>query len=289
MKRQLICNGDSWVFGSEIVDPELAKQYPVDVHVGNYDHKKENDHYRLPRIFPTKLADKLNADAINLSWPADDNQSICNRTIEFITKNYINTGLGVDHLFVVIGWSSPERVRFWYKDDERNQKFIIWPSLEWFDTQAQEKFWRLYVAYMWNKEEFIPRYVDTVLRFQNFCNEHGIKFVMFNAFYQGQGSGCSHAIEHDFNVEQELTQLAVEGYDYSINNVRQQGVSFSAKHAWATVDKVRYYNKDAEKNSFRTFITDNLEKPLQGWHPSELGHSIWADELFRYINENNLI
>jgi len=288
MKKTLIVNGDSWVFGSEIVDPELAKRYPANVHVGNYDHLEENDFYRLPRIFPTKLAERMAADVVNLSWPADDNQSICNRTIEYITKNYINTGKGVDDLFVVVGWSSPERVRFWYKDDERSQKFIIWPSLEWFDTPAQEKFWRLYVAYLWNKEEFIPRYVETVLRFQNFCVEHGIKYLMFNAFYQGQGSGCSHDIGSDFDVKTELEQLASDGYDYSLNGIRYHGVMYSAKHLWETVDPIRYYNKDQQKNSFRTFITDRLTNPLSGWHPSEEGHAIWAAELHDYILRNNL-
>lgn len=288
MKKQLIVNGDSWVFGSELVDPEIAKRYPPDVHVGNYDHIPENDTYRLPRIFSSKLAERMGMDTINLSWPADDNQSICNRTIEFITKNYINKGISTDQLFVIVGWSSPERVKFWYKDDDRSQKFIIWPSLEWFDTPAQEKFWRLYVAYMWNKEEYVPRYVETVLRFQNFCTEHNIKYLMFNAFYQGQGSGCSHALGTDFDVRSELSQLGSDGYDYSVNGIRQQGVMYSSAHMWETIDPVRYYCKDSVKNSFRTYITDRLENPLSGWHPSEEGHTIWAEELHRYIVENNL-
>lgn len=288
MKLQLICNGDSWVFGSEIVDPELAKNYAPNIHVGNYDHLKVNDPYRIPRIFSTKLANILDADAINLAWPADDNQSICNRTIEYITENYINTGLGTDKLFVIIGWSSPERARFWYKDLERSHKHIIWPSLEWHDTTAQKKFWELYVSYFWNKEEFIPRYVDTVLRFQNFCTEHKIKHLMFNAFYQGQGSGCSHAIDRDVNIAEELSLLPPDGYEYSLNNERISKMA-SHRHAWKTVNNINYYCKDQTKNSFRTFITDRLDNPLAGWHPSEQGHTIWAEELFKYIKENNLL
>jgi len=288
MKLQLICNGDSWVFGSEIVDPELAKNYPQHVHVGNYDHLKENDHYRIPRIFPTKLAAMLDADSVNLAWPADDNQSICNRTIEYITENYINTGIGTDNLFVIVGWSSPERARFWYKDIDRNHKHIIWPSLEWHDTTAQKKFWELYVTYFWNKEEYIPRFVDTVLRFQNFCTEHKIKHLMFNAFYQGQGSGCSHAIDKDVNISEELRQMPPDGYDYSVNDKRITKMS-SHTHAWKTVSDITYYCKDQAKNSFRTFITDRLAVPLSGWHPSEQGHTLWAKELFKYINNNKLL
>ena len=61
MKRQLICNGDSWVFGSELVDPNIAKNYPSDVHIGNYDHLKINDEYRIPKIFLTNPTTGWNA------------------------------------------------------------------------------------------------------------------------------------------------------------------------------------------------------------------------------------
>jgi len=288
MKLQLISNGDSWVFGSEIVDPEMVKRYPLDTHVGQYDHLPENDSYRLPRIFTTKLAEKLNADSINLSWPADDNQSICNRTIDYLTTNYISKGLSTDNLFVIVGWSSPERVKFWYKDLERSQRYIIWPSLEWHDTPAQKKFWELYVAYLWNREEYIPRFIETVLRFQNFCNEHNIKHLMFNAFYQNGGSGCSHPLGNDIVISEELETLLHDGYQYIENNVRVNSM-YNHKDTWATVNPIRYYCKEEHKNSFRTFISDRLEQPLAGWHPSEQGHTIWADELYRYITLNNLL
>jgi hypothetical protein len=285
----LITNGDSWVFGSEIVDPAIASRYPSTVHVGNYDHLPENDHYRLPKIFSTKLAERFGADSINLSWPADDNQSICNRTMEYISTNYIDKGISTRDIFVIVGWSSPERARFWYRDSDRSQKHIIWPSLEWHDTPAQQRFWELYVSYFWNPEEYIPRYVDTVLRFQNFCIAHGIKYLMFNAFYQGQGSGCSHELAQDLDVVAELRSLQADGYDYSVNGVRQQGVQQQTVNLWRTVDPVRYYCKDQQHNTFRTFISQRLSDPLTGWHPSPQGHELWASELYRYITENNLL
>lgn len=287
MKTQLICNGDSWVFGSELVDPEVIKKHP-NVHVGNYDHLQENDAYRYPRIFSTKLANMLNADSINLAWPADDNQSICNRTIDFLMSNYISQGKSTDNLFVIIGWSSPERVKFWYKDDERSHRHIIWPSLEWHDTLAQKKFWELYVTHFWNREEYIPRFVETVLRFQNFCTEHNIKHLMFNAFYQNGGSGCSHRIADDTVISQEISTLPGDGYQYNLNGVRHNCM-INLANIWNTIDPIRFYCKDQTKNSFRTYITDRLDEPLAGWHPSEQGHTIWAEELFRYIKVNNLL
>jgi hypothetical protein len=288
MKLQLISNGDSWVFGSELVHPDVIKKYPSDIHIGHYDHLPENDNYRLPRIFTTKLANKLNAESINLAWPADDNQSICNRTISYITENYIDKGISTNNLFVIIGWSSPERVRFWYKDETRNGKHILWPSLEWHDTPSQKKFWELYVTYFWNKEEYIPRFVDTVLRFQNFCSEYNIKHLMFNAFYQGDGSGCTRQQATDINIEKELSTLLADGYRYTEGNQRfSKPISYIP--IWRRISNKTYYCKDHYKNSFKTFIFDRLEQPFAGDHPSEDGHSLWAEELYRYINDNNLL
>ena len=287
--KTLICSGDSWVFGSEICDPEIVKRYPSNVHIGNYDHIEENDAYRIPKIFPTKLAENFSADCVNLAFPAYDNQSICNTTIEYISKHYINQGKSTDDIFVIVGWSSPERARFWYKDDTVSHKHIMWPSLEWFDNKQQKQFWQLYVAYFWNKEDYIPRFVDTVLRLQNFCNEHNIKYLMFNAFYQGQGSGCSHGYGEDVDIANELASLDADGYCITVNSKRIDGNLYDFTQPWATVDSNRYYCKDQPINSFRSFITENAQVPLAGNHPSEEGHLLWARELYRYILKNKLV
>ena len=36
--KKIICNGDSWVFGCEIVNPEISKRYNKNVHPGEYDY-----------------------------------------------------------------------------------------------------------------------------------------------------------------------------------------------------------------------------------------------------------
>ena len=88
-KLKIICDGDSWVFGSEIADPEISKKYPVNTHPGAYDYLEENDNYRIPKIFPTHLGKIMDADVTNLSWPADDNGTIIRRTINYITKTLL--------------------------------------------------------------------------------------------------------------------------------------------------------------------------------------------------------
>lgn len=289
-KLDLILGGDSWIFGSEIVDPELVLKNP-NRHPGEYDSLEENDAYREPRVFPALLGKKLKAkNVVSTAWPADDNASICNRVIDYITANYISQGKSTKDIFAVIGWSSPERARFWFKNENESRRYIIWPSLDWHDFPEQQRIWELYVMYLWNREEYIPRFIQTVLRFQNFCNEHKIKWLCFNSFYQGGGSGCSQPLGNDIIISEEIQIMDPEGYGYIKNGQRNTGVNlFDWQKLWDTVDPVRYYCKDQEENSWKSFIHKHLENPLSGWHPSEQGHQLWADEIYKYITVNKLL
>jgi hypothetical protein len=58
---------------------------------------------------------------------------------------------------------------------------------------------------------------------------------------------------------------------------------------WDQVDNVRFYKKDQENNTFKSFITEhNKTNTFNGWHPSPESHKIWAQELWSYIKENKL-
>jgi len=183
-RREIICDGDSWTFGCEIVDPKLARKHASDTHPGAYDFEEANDAYRTSKIFPTYLAEILDTDVTNLSWPADDNGTILRRTIDYITNKYIANNLSTENLFVIVGWSSPERNSFWYKDENISMPFRLWPQVPHFDAPAQSKIWDLYVAYMWHPEEYIRRFIFDVVQLQNFCKAHNIKWMCFNSFYQ---------------------------------------------------------------------------------------------------------
>jgi hypothetical protein len=107
MTFKLITNGDSWTFGSEIVDPAVVSKHLDKNHITEYDFFEENDSYRIAKIWPTHLAKIMNADLINLAWPADDNGSILRRTMSYIATNFIEKNLPTDDILVIIGWSSP--------------------------------------------------------------------------------------------------------------------------------------------------------------------------------------
>ena len=292
-KLEIICDGDSWVFGCEIVGPELAAKFPENTYPGMFDYYEENDAYRILRIFPTHLAKLMDANVTNLAWPADDNGTILNRTMVHISKEYLAKGKSTDNLFVIIGWSSPERNVFYYKDTEKlfTQRFRLWPQVPHFDSKAQENFWKIYVEYLWNAEEYMPRFVMNVLQLQNFCNAHNIKWMCFNSFYQTPVANVEEW--EDLDVKKELEHLHSGGGPYHISSDEspiRRYYQFTYSDLWNTVDPIRFYKKNKPKNTFNSFIKQAGVDPIfYGWHPSPESHELWAKELVRYINENNLL
>lgn len=290
-KLELICDGDSWVFGCEIVDPNISGRYDKSVHPGHYDYIQENDKYRIPRIFPTHLAKMLNANLTNLSWPADDNGTILNRTIAYITENYIDKKISTDNLFVIVGWSSLERNFFWYKDENNSMRFRIWTHHEHFDVPNQKKLWDYYVEYLWNNEEYLPRYIMNVLQLQNFFKINNIKWLCFNSFYQVKGKNPNEWT--DLDIKCELSKLKLDTCKILKNNENFDNeriyYTYNYEPIWNTIDPIRFYKKNESDNTFRSFMEKESSKPYIGWHPSPESHMLWAEELFGYINKNNLL
>ena len=290
---KLIFDGDIWTFGSEIADPNLAKQYSKDTHPGAWDFLDINDSYRIPKIYPHHMSQQLGCDYVNLSWPGDDNRTIIERTMSYISTEYLDCNKPTDDIFVVIGWTSPERASFWWKNGTFSRKFRLWPQFQHFDDKPMKKLWKLYVQYMWNPEEYMPRHVTTVLQFQNFCNAHNIKWLCYNAFYQTPNNARRAQAPDkwdDLDMVEELKSVdyKVSTYSYSENGERNiKKLNFET--LWNTVDPVRFYKKDQPDSTFKSFIEANTADPLVGWHPSPSGHEAWANELVRYIKGNKLL
>ncbi len=292
-KLHLILDGDSWTFGSEILDPVLVKKYPG-IHPTSIDWTYENDSYRKSKIFGAHLGEMLGADRItNLSWPADDNLTILRRTMSFIINNYVVNNLSTDNLFVVIGWTTPERTHFWFRDDFNgyNDIFRLRPILDGkFSTKSQEDFWKIYTQYIWNPEQYLVDYLYIVNQFQLFCDCYNIKWLCFNAFYQ--------LPEHDINEWQDID------YSYEIKKMQENSrmeYRFSEQHScdrhiqkycyeniWNVINPIRFYKKNDKENTFKSYCVKNTADPFNGYHPSEISHKIWAKELYNYIENNQL-
>jgi len=287
----LVCDGDSWTFGSEIADPALIAKNPPEKHITSLDWTPANDSYRKTKIYPYHLGQLLNASRVtNLSWPADDNLTIIKRTMSYIMNNYIVKNVSTENLFVVIGWTSPERTHFYFKDDKVKGIFRIRPQDGNFESEMQKKFWEMYVEHIWNPEQYFVDYLLTVLQFQNFCKLYNINYLCFNAFYQVPKSGIFNWKDLCFKDEYIKLKTSFR-YQVIEDHISNRNFDFhNYINFWNEIDGIKFYKKDIYNNTFKTFIQENNKtKPFNGLHPSETSHRIWAKELYRYILENKLI
>ena len=287
-KLTIIANGDSWTFGSEIVSPEITEKYKDKYkYTTNYDYFPDNDHYRVPRCWPTKLGELLNADVVNLAVPADDNGTILHRTITYLNSNYIFFNKPTDNLLVIIGWSSPERNFFWYKENQRTYRFRVWPYVAHFEEPNNEVFWEYYINYLWNEEEYIPRYVMNNILLQSFCDAHNIKWMAFDSFYQ-TGRTVNNWV--DVNIKDTAHNLKLDSYKF-FKNKEPFGEIYNYGLLWETVNNKRFYNKDLSGSTFKAFMEKNspCELTYCGMHPSPYSHQLWASELHNYIKENKIL
>jgi len=286
----LVLDGDSWTFGSEIIDPYIIKKYPMD-HPTAIDWKAENDDYRKSNIFGSYLSELMGAQRLtNLSWPADDNLTILRRTMSFIINNYIKPKIPLDDVFVVIGWTTPERSHFWFKDDVENFDgvFRLRPILDGkFNTESQKKFWEMYVKHIWNPEQYLIDYLHVVYQFQIFCEVHKIKWLCFNAFYQLPDHDISEWKDIDYRSEITSNHNLL-GMQYQAIEKSRYSQRYQYENLWNMIDPVRFYKKDQKENSFKSFCYKNSKIPFNGFHPSEESHNLWASELYNYIKSNSL-
>ena len=97
----IYCDGDSWTAG-DIVDPELFGDDLTKV------NDPRNTPYRLSKVWPGMLA----YETINESEAGSSNDAIVRRVYRNVL-NLLKENKPED-LFVIIGWSSPERKDFYY-------------------------------------------------------------------------------------------------------------------------------------------------------------------------------
>ena len=147
MTNILYCDGDSWTSG-DIIDPELFGE--------DFSHVNhpDNDQYRLPRVWPHKLGKLLGIEIDNESVAGSSNDAIVRRVVPNVLrllKKYKS-----EEIFVIVGWSSPERKDFYYKGE-----WDCWETL--YPAQIEqnlpnrdiEKFYKLYLKYYWNPQEYM--------------------------------------------------------------------------------------------------------------------------------------
>lgn len=281
---ELIVSGDSWSFGSEIVDPSFKNKDIIDWDACN-------DEYRTSNIWPNILSNELKFDRLkNLSFPAISNDRITRSLVNYITKYYLYEDKPTDDIFVIVGLSSPERKEFFYKDNQGTW-VTLWPAWEhnYSEHVGMSDFAKSYICYFNNVEEYLNRYVNQIYYLQNFFKANNIKYLIFQSFYQPTEF---HNKINEWNDTPYITEwnTSFHGSGDTIDSKYYMGSS--EPEIWKLIDSTRFMNKNEKNHSFHGYLLEQQIKDnnsyFVGLHPNEKGHKIWSDKLTNYIVKNNL-
>jgi|LakMenEpi03Aug12_release.lakeMendotaPanAssembly.Ray.scaffolds.fasta_scaffold64152_3 hypothetical protein len=279
---KLVVSGDSWTFGSELRDPSVdftkIKEWDI-----------ENEKYRLSHIWPNKLADMLNIEeVINLSWPSSSNDYIVRTTINWLMEKYISKNIPTNDIFIIIGFTNISRRDFFYDGPKRAFWRTIWPTTEYdYVDENINEFVELYEKNFHTPVDDMNRYLNQLHYLELFLKKYKINYLLFQAFHENRG----HAIEKWDDVVYD----GLLGYEndwkyhgaYKINDILR----------WKEIDPIRFVDKDKTVHSFhnrimkigkKRNIPDVFANVLR-MHPNEIGHLLWAEYLFDYINEYEIM
>ena len=270
MKKIILCDGDSWTAG-DIIDPKLEKAGLT------YINDPKNDKYRLPKVWPHKLGKLLSIvpglediEVWNAAVAGCSNDAIVRRVVENTFK--LLDDYKPEEIFVVVGWSSPERKDFHYDYDgvKHWETFyphaILDPEQLGRRTKDQQEFYKSYVKYYWNEEEYFSRYIHNNLYLHYFLKVNNIQHMFFDAFYQTE-------FGHHHNYEMRTDGVATEHKFLEITKDIYKNTSFKN----FMID----YRSGIGKASDRRYDFKQGLFSKDNSHPSENAHQLWAEELFK--------
>ena len=162
--KLILCDGDSWTSG-DIINPELelaGKEHP---NVND----PSNDDYRLPKVWPHKLGKLLDVETLNIAMAGSSNDAIVRRTMRKVKELLLD--YKPEDLFVIIGWSSPERKDFYYTGE-----WDAWETIHPVSNYQPipdkdiDTFYEIYRDKFWNEQEYVERYIQQNLLLHYFLN-----------------------------------------------------------------------------------------------------------------------
>lgn len=265
----LYVNGDSWSAG-HMIKPSLAKKGIVDP------NNPQNTEYRKKYAWPAYTASRIGMKLLNNSHAGASNDWIVRTTMNDI--NMLLEDNPPSKYFVIIGWSSPERKDFYYRNGEIQGWDTFYPAeyRHWEDRndKIREDCYKSYVLRFWNEEEYFTRHMLNVINISNFLRQKKIKHRFFDAFYEDKSVAQS---EHPsfYNFEDPSTALD-RWYDKCLlKNV------LAIDHTYKQYKKI--YKTHYIKENFLGYLRskhalneDHFTKFVDG-HPTKRGHQEWGE------------
>lgn len=285
-EMKLVVCGDSFTYGSEIVDPQFletpSKPNRPNKFNGliNKDTDEKNDQYRTERIWPTYLKELIGAkEVINLAKPAVGNKWIHETILNWLLENYIVPKKTPDDIIIVIGWSSVVRKEFFFNINNKICRRTLNGNGD-FDKEGYEmkQFFKWYLLAVQNDYEGVYDFVNYNFEMRMLCERYEIPCYSFNALPEEH---------HVYNLERKFVDLNVTKWIDSFKYVEGawgEDLYKMSKLKWSHIPEANFIWKDKPMNSFSNYIKHlPLEERLNGSHPSPKSHKLWAELLHEWI------
>jgi len=286
--KLLVC-GDSFTYGSEIVNPEFLLEPSVPNKPLQYngkikhDYDSKNDDYRLQRIWPTYLGKMLDvSEVINIAKPAIGNRWIKNTTISWLLKNYILQKKSTEELLLIIGWTSTVRREFFFNEDKKIKQITL-NTFGDFNLESKEiqNFFNSYLLNIQYEYEGVYDFINYNFELIEFCEKYKIKYRCFNALPKEHHIKIKTMHFEDLNVDECINKFKF------IHSCWGEDLQQECKIKWDMVSKSTFLFKDESLNSFLNYINKlPLQDRLLGVHPSPESHKAWAELLYGWIVNN---
>jgi hypothetical protein len=285
-EMKLVVCGDSFTYGSEIVDPQFletpSKPYQPNKFNGiiERDIDTKNDQYRIERIWPTYLKELIEAkEVINLAKPAVGNKWILESVLNWLLENYIAPNKSPNDIMIVVGWTTTARREFFFNVNNQIYRKTLNSNGDFNrEEYTLKQFFKWYLLAVQNDYEGVYDFINYNFELSMFCEKYGIPYYFFNALPEEH---------HVYNLERNFTDLNVvkwiDSFKY-IYGAWGEDLHKMSKLKWEHISEASFILKDKPMNSFLNYIKHlPLEERLNGTHPTPKSHKLWAELLYEWI------
>jgi len=229
----LFANGCSMTMGAELADPTSSS-------------------------FPAQIARHFGLDLNNIAYGGSSNCRILRTTLLWVT-DYLRKGGAPEKLFVLIGWTAPDRREVGLAEEEDAGD----PNLFWRFIHIHHQFAdatpdliqlrKLIIRSFWCDRESMTRMLLAITSLQGVLAGHGIRYCFLHTMPIA-------------TVHPELTQLG------------------------NGIDRSRFFQFLEPKGDFLSTSRDPWGVPIGALkHPLEEGHRRWSELLIRHIIDGGLL
>jgi lysophospholipase L1-like esterase len=259
---KLFTFGDSWTEG---VGCDLAKENKII-------SKEEKTIFRNSLSWPTQLAHLLNIDVENYGEGASSNKRIFENVSQILKTNRITEGD-----LVVIMWSSSLR------DD-----LPFFPENEWhiWGNRFKEKK-HIFNTFLNKKHSTNSKYNNGLGSYKLFFMENLFSDIYYDYVNQNYVLFLQHMFEN-LNIRYVFCDAFDSMFSSNINNEIDNTRLIHSSHYWGFKEKTMkdYLTATNDPDVWEDF---NLWGDSSGKHPNKHGYKLIANELFRFINNNQIL